>query len=49
MTAAVYDFLTRADYRATVSANSTGFHALFDEYRGALRRLMRNQMFPSQK
>lgn len=38
MAALLYDFLTRADYRAQVKREFDGVHALFDEYRSALRK-----------
>ena len=38
MAALLYDFLTRADYRAQVKREFDGIHSLFDEYRAALRK-----------
>jgi len=49
MTALLYDFLTRADYRATVKREFDGIHALFDEYRGALRKTYEKPNVPEPK
>jgi metal-dependent amidase/aminoacylase/carboxypeptidase family protein len=39
MTALLYDFLTRADYRAAVQKEFDGIRVLFDEYRESLRKV----------
>jgi metal-dependent amidase/aminoacylase/carboxypeptidase family protein len=49
MTALLYDFLTRADYRATVKREFDGIHTLFDEYRGALRKTYEKPNVPEPK
>ena len=38
MTALLYDFLTRADYRVKVKQEFDGIHKLFDDYRDSLRK-----------
>ena len=39
MTALLYDFLTKPDYRAQVKREFDGIRTLFDEYRSALRKV----------
>jgi hypothetical protein len=38
MTALLFDFATRPDYRAAVRKEFTGIQALFGEYQDALRK-----------
>jgi hypothetical protein len=42
MTALLYDFATRADYRAAVKREFEGIKALFDEYVAALEKTYKN-------
>lgn len=49
MTALLYDFLTRADYRAQVKREFDGIHALFDEYRTALQKSYAKPNVPDPK
>jgi len=49
MTALLYDFLTRADYRATVQKEFDGIRVLFDEYRESLRKVYAKPNVPDPK
>jgi metal-dependent amidase/aminoacylase/carboxypeptidase family protein len=49
MSALLYDFLTRADYRAQVKREFDGIRSLFDEYRGALRKAYEKPKVPEPK
>jgi amidohydrolase len=49
MTALLYDFLTRADYRAAVKKEFDGIRALFDEYRESLRKVYKTPDVPEPK
>jgi amidohydrolase len=49
MTALLYDFLTRPEYRAQVKREFDGIHALFDEYRTALRKTYEKPNVPDPK
>lgn len=42
MTALLYDFATRADYRVAVKREFDGIKALFDEYVAALEKTYKN-------
>jgi hypothetical protein len=42
MTALLYDFATRADYRAVVKREFDGIKALFDEYLASLEKTYKN-------
>lgn len=49
MTALLYDFLTRADYRAAVEKEFSGIRVLFDEYRESLKKVYRKPNVPDPK
>jgi amidohydrolase len=49
MTALLYDFLTKPDYRAQVKREFDGIRALFDEYRSALRKTYEKPNVPDPK
>jgi hypothetical protein len=49
MTALLYDFLTRADYRVKVKQEFDGIHKLFDEYRDSLRKVYVTPSVPDPK
>jgi amidohydrolase len=49
MTALLYDFLTRGDYRAAVQKEFDGIRVLFDEYRDSLRKVYKNPEVPEPK
>ena len=49
MTALLYDFLTRADYRAAVQKEFDGIRVLFDEYRESLRKVYKKPEVPEPK
>jgi amidohydrolase len=49
MTALLYDFLTRAEYRAQVKREFDGIHLLFDEYRTALQKSYAKPNVPDPK
>jgi amidohydrolase len=49
MTALLYDFLTRADYRAAVELEFGGIRALFDEYRESLKKVYGKPSVPDPK
>jgi metal-dependent amidase/aminoacylase/carboxypeptidase family protein len=49
MTALLYDFLTRADYRAQVKREFDAIHLLFDEYRNGLRKAYDKPTVPDPK
>jgi amidohydrolase len=49
MTALLYDFLTRADYRAAVQREFDGIRVLFDEYRESLRKVYGKPNVPDPK
>jgi amidohydrolase len=49
MTALLYDFLTRADYRAAVQKEFEGIRGLFDEYRESLRKVYKTPSVPEPK
>jgi amidohydrolase len=49
MTALLYDFLTRADYRAAVQKEFDGIRALFDEYRESLGKAYKKPDVPDPK
>lgn len=46
MAALLYDFLTRADYRAQVKREFDGIRSLFDEYRSSLRKTYEKPVVP---
>jgi len=45
----LYDFLTRADYRAAVQKEFEGIRGLFDEYRESLRKVYKTPEVPEPK
>jgi amidohydrolase len=49
MTALLYDFLTRADYRAAVEREFGGIRALFEEYRESLKKVYGKPSVPDPK
>lgn len=49
MTALLYDFLTRADYRAAVQKEFDGIRVLFDEYRESLKKVYGKPSVPEPK
>jgi metal-dependent amidase/aminoacylase/carboxypeptidase family protein len=49
MTALLYDFLTRPEYRAVVKREFDGIHGLFDEYRDALQKSYAKPNVPDPK
>ncbi len=49
MTALLYDFLTRADFRTQVKREFDGIRTLFDEYRGALQKTYAKPNVPDPK
>ena len=49
MTALLYDFLTRPDYRGQVKREFDGIRTLFDEYRAALQRTYEKPNVPDPK
>jgi amidohydrolase len=49
MTALLYDFLTRADYRAAIQKEFDGIRALFDEYRESLKKVYAKPSVPEPK
>jgi hypothetical protein len=49
MTALLYDFLTRADYRAAVQKEFDGIRVLFDEYRESLKKVYKKPEVPEAK
>ncbi len=49
MTALLYDFLTRADYRAAVEREFGGIRVLFDEYRESLKKVYGKPSVPDPK
>jgi amidohydrolase len=49
MTALLYDFLTRPDYRAAVQKEFDGIRVLFDEYRESLKKVYGKPTVPEPK
>jgi amidohydrolase len=49
MTALLYDFLTRPDYRAAVQKEFDGIRVLFDEYRASLQQAYKTPNVPDPK
>ena len=49
MTALLYDYLTRAEYRAAVQKEFDGIRVLFDEYREALKKVYGKPNVPEPK
>ena len=49
MTALLYDFLTRPDYRAAVQKEFDGIRVLFDEYRESLKKVYGKPIVPEPK